>query len=488
MLHYAGHGSLNEDKVNPALALEMEIDQAIEYGGFGKAQLFYIAASATTFFFELLHLITDGILLPTFKCEWDLSHAQASIFLFSIRISTFIGGFVGGKLGDTVGRRKCILMGFSFQILMTLCSVLSHNVVVFTMFHSLNRVAFGVLMPSALTIALEVCPQSKRFLVKMVFGIAGTMGALCGSGFVAQYFAVLGWRDVLLRVSLTCFIPMFAFYILPPSARFLLVQNKVTAAKDVIDRIYDLNGVEKKEFVLKSNPEIVEQRGSYAELFKHGLGPQSRKISFVMAMKGLFITTLHISLPYIMMSRNPSQPGPASQAGNAQADSSCYKIHAKAYNQIAMAILPDLLIHPSMLLIAQHYGRRPAITIAFTLASVFLLLSATVSSSLLFSLSIGVGLGSVQAGRSVTVLFASELYPTTLRSVANGMIWSADCLASLIVPVITEYVMMEHSDVFIVLAALAMGASAVVMSSVRSETLGKALKDSVQSGSDKMTV
>ena len=141
----------------------LSVDQAIERSGCGISQYTYVSASSGIFFLELLSLVSDGILLPIIKCEWNLTSVQASGYLLSTRVAFCLGGAVGGLVGDKIGRRKSIITGLIFQILMTTIALNCYTVFWYAFFHALNKIAFGVIMQSAQALALESRTAAKRF-------------------------------------------------------------------------------------------------------------------------------------------------------------------------------------------------------------------------------------------------------------------------------------------------------------------------------------
>merc|ERR1712003_358811 len=92
-----------------------------------------------------------------------------------------------------------------------------------------------------------------------------------------------------------------------------------------------------------------------------------------------------------------------------------------------------------------------------------------------FSFAIGTAMACIAAGRGVIMLYTSELYPTTLRGVATGMIWVTDNIGSFTSPFLAEYFILAAPRLFICLAATGMGVSAIIARALDTETLNKPL-------------
>ena len=452
----------------------LTVDEAIEKSGCGLSQVIYVGASSGIFFLELLSLVSDGIILPIIKCEWNLTGWQASGYLLSTRMAFCVGGAVGGLFGDRIGRRRSILMGLLFQIIMTTIALNCYSVLWYVFFHALKNVAFGIIMPSAGALALESCPAAKRFLVKVVFGYSGCAGAVFGA-FIGRYYESYGWRNIQLLVTFPCYLAFFAFLFLDSSPRHLLVKGKQKEAEEIVKKFLRRNGklVENQFFLVKEG-DIKETCGSYRDLFRHGLARHSYKLMFMIFMKGVFASTFYITMPYLLGTKTKDEGETLNHPEN------CYSVNSRAQSKLVTAFLPDLLINPGLLLVAQCYGRRKAISMAFFLASVSLFTSSFVSFGLsAFSLAIGTALATIAAGRGVIMLYTSELYPTTLRGVATGMIWVTDNIGSFTSPFLAEFVILSAPRLFICLAAVGMGAAALIARTLDTETLNRPLAASI---------
>ena len=445
----------------------LTVDAAIEKLGFGKCQKLYIASSAMIFFIELMSLVTDGILLPTIKCEFDLEQRGASIYLLLSRITFFMGGILGGRLGDRIGRRKSIMLGLMFQVIVINITVQMYSAVLYTIFHSFTKIAFGIVMPSAYSLTIELCPAAKRHFVKICFGLAGTTGGFTGA-YIGRFYTVYSWRIILGFVSWLCLLPMISTYLLYESPRFYAVHDKVDQARLILSKVLIWNDIKMPSIWNLRKDSIIEDCGSYRDLFRHGLSRISMKLIYVMMIKGIFITTLYMSLQYIFGKKD------------ANASQSCQHSLSRNFAEIALAFIPDFVIMPSALHFAQTKGRRISISTCFLTSSFFLFLSSFIPASPMFSIIFGVGVSATAAARSVLVLYTSELYPTTLRSVANGLIWSSDTLGSILAPFLTEYIVVSHARPFMAVAACFVFTCVFVVRSIRRETLNQPLSASVQ--------
>ena len=454
------------------MAVALPIDGAIEKLGFGLTQLIYISAASGIFFVELLSLVSDGILLPVIKCEWQLTSAQATGYLLSTKLAYGIGGFLGGKLGDKLGRRISILYGLAFQITTTTIALNCYSIPLYTLFHALNKVSFGVVMPCTQTIAMETCPGNKRFLIKVSFGLAASLGATCGA-FLGAYNAVYGWRTVQLFVTLPCYLVFCVFYFLSPSPRFLLVKGRQSEAERVVEQFSRWNSKPISQVALKKESQIMETPGSYKDMFGPTVARQTYKVMYMLVIKGMFESSIHMAMPYLV--------GNASGVEAQDTDSSsCYTVSNRSYSKMMAAFIPCFFLHPSFMVTAQTMGRRFAISSAWFTSSFFFFVSLiTPPASFPFSLTLGAALATTAAARGLIILYVAELYPTTLRGVSSGLIWATDCAGSLLSPFFVEYFIVLHPRVFIFVTAVMVGSCFVVSRTFRAETLNKPMVQSL---------
>eukprot|EP00116_Pleurobrachia_bachei_P008039 sb/3468301/ len=160
--------------------------------------------------------------------------------------------------------------------------------------------AFGLVMPSAHSFALEVTPTNRRFLVKVFFGLAGCLGASTGA-FIGQFYEDHGWRTVQMFVVVPILAEFLLFYNLGNSPRFLCVKGRLEEAEVVLRRLFQLNSKDiPTDFSLRQERKVEETPGTYGDLFRPHLRSVTLRLMFILAMKGLFVGAVHCSIPYLM--------------------------------------------------------------------------------------------------------------------------------------------------------------------------------------------
>jgi MFS family permease len=159
-----------------------------------RKQIILIVAS-TAIFFEALDIAILNLAIPLMQRQFRLE--PESIQWVQTVYVLFYGGFlvIGGKLCDTIGRKKIFMFGAGLFLFTSLGAGLSGNFIELTVFRALQGLAAATVMPSALSIITNTFTESReRNRALSIFSSFAAIGSGCGlalGGIVATY---LGWR------------------------------------------------------------------------------------------------------------------------------------------------------------------------------------------------------------------------------------------------------------------------------------------------------
>jgi len=159
-----------------------------------RKQIILIVAS-TAIFFEALDIAILNLAIPLMQQQFRLE--PESIQWVQTVYVLFYGGFlvIGGKLCDTIGRKKIFMLGAGLFLFTSLGAGLSPNFIVLTVFRALQGLAAAMVMPSALSVITNTFTESReRNRALSIFSSFAAIGSGCGlalGGIVATY---LGWR------------------------------------------------------------------------------------------------------------------------------------------------------------------------------------------------------------------------------------------------------------------------------------------------------
>src|SRR5262249_29643979 len=106
---------------------------------------------------------------------------------------------LGGKLADTIGRRKTFVIGNVLFLATSLSAALSVNFTMLVLSRAIQGIAAALMMPSALSIITNTFTNSsERGRAIGIFGAFAAVGSASGmsvGGLIATYF---GWQSVFL--------------------------------------------------------------------------------------------------------------------------------------------------------------------------------------------------------------------------------------------------------------------------------------------------
>jgi MFS family permease len=159
-----------------------------------RKQIILIVAS-TAIFFEALDIAILNLAIPLMQQQFHLE--PESIQWVQTVYVLFYGGFlvIGGKLCDTIGRKKIFMSGAALFLFTSLGAGLSPNFIVLTVFRALQGLAAAMVMPSALSVITNTFTEPReRNRALSIFSSFAAIGSGCGlalGGIVATY---LGWR------------------------------------------------------------------------------------------------------------------------------------------------------------------------------------------------------------------------------------------------------------------------------------------------------
>lgn len=383
--------------------------------------LWVVAICCAAIVFDGYDLIVYGAVVPSLLDEpaWQLGPAQAGAIGSYALIGMLIGALSAGAMTDVLGRRRIIMISIVwFSIGMAACA-LAPGPGFLGLFRFLAGVGLGGIMPSAVALTVEYAPRSRRQLYNAVmftgYSVGGVMAAVLALTLVPGH----GWRVMFWigAAGLLVVLPLAAAF-LPESAGFLLARGRRAEAEMLANRY----GLDLGQVAADNAPAHDETSSGIALLFRrHYLAPTL--LFGGAAFCGLLLVFgLNTWLPEIMR-----------QAG--------YPLGSALQFLVALnvgAIVGTVL----MSTLADRFGSKPIITLAFLAAAVCLaLLSIRIGSTGLLLLLVAVaGLGSV----GVQILingFVAVYYPATSRASALGWTLSAGRLGGILGPLLGGWIL-----------------------------------------------
>lgn len=224
------------------------IDAVIDQIGVGRFQWRLLFVNGLTWAADAMEVLIAGFVLPGVAAQFGFERAgsQATLFLSAAFAGMFLGALVWGQLADRFGRRNVFLLTVLLDALFGFASALAPSFGLLIAFRFLTGFAVGGTLPVDYSLLAEYVPTRQRgkFLVYLEsFWALGTIIVAGLAWFVfSRFVPEEAWRWVLGASAVPGLIGYWIRRGVPESPRYLLIQGKSEAARDVLRSIARENG------------------------------------------------------------------------------------------------------------------------------------------------------------------------------------------------------------------------------------------------------
>lgn len=360
------------------------------------------------------------------KKDFTLTSFALEVIVSGVLVGAAIGALGGGRLADLYGRRRLLIAtAVIFALGAIVCAAASSPTVLI-----IGRIIVGLgigLSSGTVPVYIsEVSPPAARGWTVSIFQLAITVGILLAYVVDYAFAAIQGWRWMLGLAVVPAAIFAIGMILLPESPRWLVKNGHREAARKVLGRIRTAAGADAELKDIEASLQHSEERGRLSDL----LNPSLRAalvvgIGLAILQQITGINTVIYYAPLIIQSAGiPSASG---------------AILATA----GIGVVNVLMTIVSMWLI-DRAGRRPLLLtgIAGMIVTLFALgyafhaptqggslATVAVICMMLYVASFAISLG------PIFWLLIAEIYPTTVRSSAEGLSatfnWGSNLLVSL---------------------------------------------------------
>jgi sugar porter (SP) family MFS transporter len=360
------------------------------------------------------------------KKDFTLTSFALEVIVSGVLVGAAIGALGGGRLADLYGRRRLLIAtAVIFALGAIICAAASSPTVLI-----IGRIIVGLgigLSSGTVPVYIsEVSPPAARGWTVSLFQLAITVGILLAYVVDYAFAATQGWRWMLGLAVVPAAVFAIGMILLPESPRWLVKNGHREAARQVLGRIRTAAGADAELKDIEASIQHSEERGRLSDL----LHPSLRAalvvgIGLAILQQITGINTVIYYAPLIIQSAGiPSASG---------------AILATA----GIGVVNVLMTIVSMWLI-DRAGRRPLLLtgIAGMIITLFALgyafhapmhggslATVAVICMMLYVASFAISLG------PIFWLLIAEIYPTTVRSSAEGLSatfnWGANLLVSL---------------------------------------------------------
>ncbi len=243
--------------------------------------LICIIAALGGFLFGFDTAVISGV-VGFVKDEFSMSAAMEGWFVSCALLGCIIGVAFAGKLSDSYGRKKVLLLSAFLFTISAIGCMLAKGEAILIGFRFIGGLGIGVAsMVSPLYIS-EFSPARLRGRMVTLYQLAITIGILCayfsnatlleysmngiftGEGFFHWIVTAHVWRGMLGMGVIPAAIFLISLFFIPESPRWLLMKKQEKKAEKLLGKINDESTTRREMMAIKQS--FVNEKGSIKEL------------------------------------------------------------------------------------------------------------------------------------------------------------------------------------------------------------------------------
>lgn len=497
---------MNRQVRQPAAMETYTTDDALTAMGFGKFQALVLVYAGTGWLADSMELMLLSFVGPLVRQQWNVSPQHESLLSSVVFTGMLLGACSWGYISDKYGRRTALL----FSIILTagagFISALSPNYISLLALRFLVGIGVGGTHVFS-SWFLEFVPAKNRGAWMIVFSAFWTFGTIFEASLAWVVLSRLSWRWLLAFTALPCFVLLLFFVIAPESPRYLCVQNRISDATLVLERMSKTNRValppgaltyhKETQLVDHNGDALTSQNGHLpvresdcTTMDNNAMTMSSKSGSGgIAALRKLFSrkllrSTLLIwfvwfanSFAYYGLVLLTSQLSDANRRCTSSQKSQAHQKASNLYKDVfitSLAEFPGLVISA---IIVDWFGRKATMWILLFGCCGFLgPLAVHQKESLTTALLFGAracGMGS----STVLCLYAPEVYPTSARSTGVGIATAIGKIGGIVCPLIAVGLLRScHQMEAVLVFELVLGLAGVACILFPVETKGREMK------------
>jgi putative MFS transporter len=370
-------------------------------------------ALAFAYFFELGDLNTFAYAAPAIIKEWGISVDTVALITAASFGGMFIGAVFGGVVADRVGRKRGLMYSLLIYAGFSLINALAWDVASLAVARFITGIGLSSLTVIANTYITEFFPAARRgryMGLVMTIGLLGIPATAWVSRFVVP-LAPWGWRLIFIWGGLGVVALLYTLR-MPESPRWLHSHHRIAEAEaeiDALERLAIAGGA-----ILPPLVSVAEMprhgRAGYGGLLRERYLGRTILLSFTSVLGTVGFYGFFSWVPTLLF-----------QHGVTVVHSLTYTSVMALCNPVGALIAADLI---------ERFERRwfnVAISVYVAVIGVAFGMSDNPTLIMVFGSLMVIGL---QAATVSSYTYASELYPTELRSQGNGITYGLGRVAN----------------------------------------------------------
>ncbi|GJN41022.1 hypothetical protein PR202_gn00343 [Eleusine coracana subsp. coracana] len=358
--------------------------------------------------------------------EWALNcggPAFVSLPASSFFAGCLVGGFLLTTLADSVlGRKKMLLVSLVSMSVTGVLTAFAPNVWVYAVLRFMAGFARSMIGTCTLVLSTEIVGKKWRNVVSLAAFFCYTFGFL-SLPVLGYTFRQASWRNMYIWTSVPClFYTMLLYFLVQESPRWLLVRGRKKEAIDTLQQIASLNGGKSTEtsFSLPEMFTLPEDAGTSSSDIFATLQTMWERRWALQRLAAIMTAGYGVGMVYFGMPLNVGSLG-----------SNLYL--SVAYN--ALAELPSNIL---LMFLMARINRRSSV-VAFSVAASACSLACVAIPQSAAAARMAAELVSFVAtctAYNIILMYSIELFPTSVRSSAVGLLRQAMVLGGVAAPVL----------------------------------------------------
>lgn len=257
--------NLEEDSHIQADKEKVTYEDALKYTGYGRYHWKVLALCGWAVSSDAIEVLSVSFLLPAATCDLKLSSADKGWLNAIVFIGMLLGGYFWGSLADHQGRRTVLMWSLTVNGIGVLISSVVQSFWAFLLCRFFSGIGVGGSIPVIFSYFTEFQPKDKRGMMISALATFWMCGNIIAAGlawavipqdigYKSSSFEYHSWRIFVALCAVPSLTSAFCFIFMPESPKFLLTMNRETEAIQVLKIVYYGNQMKGRsdEFKIKS--------------------------------------------------------------------------------------------------------------------------------------------------------------------------------------------------------------------------------------------
>ncbi|RYY69744.1 MAG: MFS transporter [Chitinophagaceae bacterium] len=449
--------------------------------GSQKKYLFMICfiAAIGGFLFGFDTAVISGA-LPFVTADFKFDPFMEGWFVSSALLGCILGVVASGKLSDSVGRKKVMILSAGLFFVAAIGSMLATNIFWLIVYRIIGGVGIGVASMICPLYISEIAPPNYRGRMVALYQLAITIGIVAAylsnawlvkvsadislGGFWKYIFVDDVWRAMIGIGLIPSILFWLGLFFVPESPRWLLLKGKAQAALTTLQKIDPLTA---NNEMLSVQQSVQEEKGSFKQLFS----PVYR-IALIIG----------IALPFLSQ---VSGINAVIYYGPAILDQAGFSLGDALGGQVTIGLVNVLFTFVAIFTV-DKWGRKPLLLLGISLAVIALVVigclfyaGVTDGPWILIFILIFIASFAFSFG-PVTFIIINEIFPNAVRAQAVSLailsLWVANFIVGQLTPMMLKAPAFGPAATFWAFAILCAPALYITIKLIP-ETKGRSLEE-----------